>query len=185
MCWRCGVVSRNEVCVFFHREINNSPGMSGLPASGEGLVLASWGLPAAVMSGHGALSEPACWGRGHRRLRAPLVLVAFPCGQEAGALPALPVLSPGAEPAFPPGGDFPASPSKGLSKGLALGKLGHAWRASLLCLGAGGAEPALQLRALLGTSGQPRERKAPRRPGPPLPLQYQTPLNPLQGSSKG
>jgi len=54
MCWRCGVVSRNEVCVFFHHEINNSPGMSGLPASREGLVLASRGLPPAAVSGHRA-----------------------------------------------------------------------------------------------------------------------------------
>jgi len=106
--------------------------------------------------------------------------VAFSCGQEE---------APGAEPAFPPGAAFPASPSKGLSKGLALSKLGHARRASLLCLGAGGlgtgeADPASHLGAFLGPSGQPRERKAPRRPGPP-PLQYQTPLNPLQGPSKG
>lgn len=97
--------------------------------------------------------------------------------------------SPGAEPVFPPGGAFPASPSQGLSKGLALSKLGHAWRVSLLCLGAGGlgtggAEPASQLRALLGPSGQPRERKAPCRPGPPPTAVSDTPKA-IAGTQQG
>lgn len=47
-------VSRNAVRVFFHRRVNTSPGMSGPRASGERLVLACWGSPAAVVSGHGA-----------------------------------------------------------------------------------------------------------------------------------
>lgn len=112
MCWRCGVVSRNKVCVFFHRVINNFPGMSGLPASREGLVLASQGLPVAIVSGHGAHSEPACWGRGHYQLPWPLLLVAFPCGQAVlcsalgQSLPSLPE------------GAFSASPSKVLAKGF-------------------------------------------------------------------
>lgn len=87
---RCSraVVSPNEERVF-HRRINNSPGMSGLPASGEGWFWQAGALPAAVVSGHGARSEPACRGRGHR----------------SGGLPVrATVLSPGAGPAFPRGG---------------------------------------------------------------------------------
>lgn len=146
------VVSPNETCVF-HCQINNSPGMSGLPASSEGWFWQAGALPAAVVSGHGARSEAACWGRGHGSGGLPTCAA-------MGALPA--VLSPGAQ--LPSLGEgFPASPSQGLARGLGCSELGHAGRGSLLCLRA--AALPQQEQSLHGCSelclGQPRERKAP------------------------
>lgn len=96
------------------------------------------------------------------------------------------MLSPGAEPGFPSlRGAFPASPSKSLAEGFALSKLRRAWRTSLLCPGAGGAELAPQLRALREPSGQPsREKSPPQARTPPL-LQGQTPPVAIAGTQQG
>lgn len=147
MCWRCGVVSRNEVCVFFHREINNSPGMSGLPASGKG-----WFWQAR------AYLQPSCRGTGLARSQrvgagdipgCGSLLCRWPSHMGRGWEPSWPCLCSAPGQSLPSlWGAFPASPSMGLAKGVALSKPGHAGRASLLCLGAGG----------LGTGGQSRLR---------------------------
>lgn len=173
MCWRCGVLSRKEECVFFHREINNSPGMSGLPASGEGLVLASQGLPAAVVSGHGACSEPACRGRGHHLLWGPLVSVALPHGQAVGAL------QPWGRSCLPSWGAFSCLPQQGLIQKHCLEHTG-VLREGISILP--GSRSRAGIAAIL--LGHPWNRIAPYRAGSP-PLQCQTFPFPLQGPCKG
>lgn len=125
MCWRCGVVSRNEVCVFFHREINNSTGMSGLPASGKG-----WFWQAR------AYLQPSCQGTGLVRSQhvgagdvpgCGSLLCRWPSHMGRRWEPSWPCLCSAPGQSLPSlWGAFPASPSMGLPKGVALSKPGHA-----------------------------------------------------------
>lgn len=113
MCRRCGVVSRNEVCVFFHREINNSPGMSGLPASGEGLVLASWGFTCSRRVGARGSLGASVSGQGTSLAAGAPCAGGLPTCAGGGSPP-----SPGAEPAFPPGGFYLPPPARTWPKAL-------------------------------------------------------------------
>lgn len=173
MCWRCGVLSRKEECVFFHREINNSPGMSGLPASGEGLVLASQGLPAAVVSGHGACSEPACRSRGHHPLWGPLVSVALPHGQVVGAL------QPWGRSCLPSWGPFSCLPQQGLIQKHCLEHTG-VLREGISVLP--GSRSRAGIAAIL--LGHPQNRIAPYRAGSPPTAVSDIPV-PIAGTLQG
>lgn len=93
-------VSGNAVRGFFPRRGNPSPGMSGLYTSRDRLVLACWGSPAAVVSGHGAARSQRVGARdgsgcgGLRGRQAAGTLPASGTGAEPG-LHAAPQLSVG------------------------------------------------------------------------------------------
>lgn len=86
-------VSGNAVRGFFPRRGNPSPGMSGLYTSRDRLVLACWGSPAAVVSGHGAARSQRVGARdgsgcgGLRGRQAAGTLPASGTGAEPGLQP--------------------------------------------------------------------------------------------------